>query len=450
MPPSPAKVGGEASAAHKADIKTATPSDTTDGATRGKAFAGHLARAQGDATSRTEAKAKKHAGKAKSHSARTTSTTAEPSPLRDDAAAGVQAAPVTDAQDMPPAKVEVTEAPIAASIQGLAGVALATGPAMPGREEDAEAVLTAAVAKPIAANAPNENVDKDKDQKVGVAKIGAGRKAAATKPSDAPAAKRGSAAATDDGGEGTQRSSRPGLHAPTSLNDANIVVTAAKAPPGLTLPATTAGAAAKTAPDPTTAVAADPADASDAVTKLRMAGQTKATPTKTTTATTGAEAASSSFTPGGTESSDGVEATLPTQHAAALDIPDPVDPATAPGQHRADITIGEGQHRIVVSVLASEQQVRVHARTASGDDTSALRAGADELRGALRKHGLELAYLNAETSDRGSTATGSGPQRDAQKDQTQTASTSRERRTTENPEPASGAETKRSDVRVLA
>jgi hypothetical protein len=239
---------------------------------------------------------------------------------------------------------------------------------------------------------------------------------------------------------------RPSAHAIAAHEDASIVLP----PTGMQPPALTAampGMAGKVGGTDTPA-AVDPAEASDAVTKLRLGSPTKVAPTRTSSSggSDGNETPPI-LAPDRAGTSDrfetaGAGAPTMTARASALDAPDPVDPAATPGQHRADLTIGDGDQRIVVSILASEHQVRVHARTATGDDTAAMRAGADELRGALRKHGLELAYLNAETKG-GGTTTERGPQRDTQENR----QPSQERRATESRDPA---ESPRSDVRVLA
>ena len=120
------------------------------------------------------------------------------------------------------------------------------------------------------------------------------------------------------------------------------------------------------------------------------------------------------------------------------------DPATKPGPHRADLTVGEGDKRIVVSVMANDHQVRVHARAASGDETAALRAGADELRGALRRQGLELTYLGAETTG-GQSPSGRGADREPDRGRPQPSETGK--KTSSQDE---GTEAARPDVRVLA
>jgi hypothetical protein len=134
---------------------------------------------------------------------------------------------------------------------------------------------------------------------------------------------------------------------------------------------------------------------------------------------------------------------LPTLPIERPDQTEPTDPAAQPGHHRADLTVGDGDQKIVVSVMASEHQVRVHARAVTVDETAALRAGVDELRGSLKKQGLELAYLGAETMG-GRASQEQGPGRGPQRDTAET------RGTPSSMTPEDSEETARPDVRVLA
>ena len=423
---------GKAHAGPRAESKTATsggePGEATATTATADAFADQLQRAQGDAST-ADTPVPGATGKAKAQPA----TKAQPAAALSADAAALLGAP-TPPPDGEPASV--TEAAVAASTVVAAG-------GIPAAADNGVATLPA----PMAASAPK--TEKTEKTAKGKPVPAADRKAAlaSDKPTARPSAQPSEA-------DGQTETSRPSLHAAAGLADVHIVIAPDKVqPPGLT--AAAAGMAGKGAgaDTPTLPGVQDPADASDAVTKLRLGSQTKAAAARATSTGSDGSETPPIFGPGGTELSDRVDSAAPAPttatagRASALDVPDPVDPAATPGQHRADITIGEGDRRIVVSVLATEHQVRVHARAATGDDTAAMRAGADELRGALRKHGLELAYLGAETRGGGSAATERGPDRGPEPDSQDNRKASQERRTTENQDPP---ESPRSDVRILA
>ena len=87
----------------------------------------------------------------------------------------------------------------------------------------------------------------------------------------------------------------------------------------------------------------------------------------------------------------------PVAAAAALDAID--QPAAPAAMHaRAAITVGDGADRVALTIVASGRHVRVDA-SAPTALAAAMQTSGDELRDALRHHGLTLSELTAGTSD---------------------------------------------------